>query len=544
VYNDKQGRRKYSKQDSEFMEVMRRKLERFNFVYENTEAVVASPAYPVKKAGADPSAPPESQRRLTVDLRAVNAHTVPISFPLPCFETFADAVAGSKFFGKLDLFNGYWQLPLHEDCQHFFTIQTDRGTYTPTRLIQGSRNAAGPFQAVVTGVLRDLVMKNCIVYIDDILIFAKTEQEFVEVWLEILRKLHAVNLKINAKKTELFRREIKFCGRVFSASGVSYDTEFIRSISNMSPPRTAAELRSYLASANWIRSAICNYAALTEKLQELVTEAQKTAGGSTKQVLQRITLSDIGWSEAHDMAFKRLNEAIANATTLAYPDSTMITCVTTDASDKSWAGIVTQVAPEEVDLPLPAQNHHPLAFVSGHFKDSELNWTTGEKEGFAVKETCVKASHLLQGAEPFIIHTDNLNLSYLFSSDVSVSDAKKQAAARIERWRITMQNYQYRIKHVAGEDNVAADMLSRWAAEPASGEEAGVSESAKSVMTVGEDALFGPINTPTDAELREAQKKYISDTVREEWDLSKDDDEMWRTDDGHLFVPDVQHLHQ
>ena len=132
VFATKQGRRRYSKADSVFMAAMMRKLEDFGYVYADPAATCVSPAYPVTKADPDPNAPPETQKRLTVDLRWVNSHTRPIRYPLPVLQTFAETVAGMGYFGTLDLFNGYWQLPLDKKSQQYFSIVTDRGIWTPT----------------------------------------------------------------------------------------------------------------------------------------------------------------------------------------------------------------------------------------------------------------------------------------------------------------------------------------------------------------------------------------------------------------------------
>ena len=459
----RQGRRRYSPIDSLFMKMTMQRLEKFGFVFKNSFATVTSPAYPVTKADVDPSAPLEQRKRLTVDLRAVNRHTVPIKYPLPRLETFVETVAGARFFGKMDLSNGYWQLPLDESCQEYFSIETDAGVWTPRRLIQGSRNAAGPFQAVMVNVLGDMVNTACVVYIDDILIYAKTAEEFVTNWINVMQRLNDVGLKISAKKTTFYAPEVKFCGRIFSASGVRFDDEYVAAVTKMAKPITAAELRSYLASANWLRMAIYNYAELAEPLQQLLTESLRRLPGVTKSEAKKALLADTGWNDTHDQAFAKLNAAIANAAVLAYPDDDLVTCVFTDASKFHWAGVVTQVPREDLDKPLLQQRHRPLAFVSGSFRGSQLNWPTVEKEGFGIVETCKRLSYILQRPGGFVLHTDHNNLKYLFNPDTRVTDGTRAAADRIERWIVTMRGFQFSIQHVPGVDNLLADLLSRWA---------------------------------------------------------------------------------
>ena len=191
------------------------------------------------------------------------------------------------YFGMLDLFNGYWQLPLDKESQQYFSIVTDHGTWTPTRLIQGSKNAAGPFQAVITQVVGDLLHRGCLVYIDDILVYGRTEEEFIRNWITVIEALHSVGLKISAKKTVFYAKEVKYCGRIFSASGTRFDPQHIEALSKMPTPTTAAELRSFLASVNWIRSSIPNYTTVVAPLQDLLTAALRSApdtrSGSAKK---------------------------------------------------------------------------------------------------------------------------------------------------------------------------------------------------------------------------------------------------------------------
>ena len=460
--------RRYNKIGSTAIANIMTKLERFNYVFKNNHATICSPAYPVRKAGVDHTAPPEQQFRLTVDLRAVNAHTIPTRFPLPRLETFIDRVSGMKFFGNLDLFNGYWQLPLHESCRQFFSIITDAGTWTPYRLIQRSTNAAGPFQAIICDVLGDLVNRACLVYIDDILIFGKTEEEFINNWITVLEKLHSVKLKISAKKTCFYSTDVKYCGRIFSKDGVSFDPNLLNTITHMSAPSTVAELRSYLATTNWIRTSIPRYSELIAPLQQLLTDALASIAAMDKPTNpKKVLLGTVGWIQIHTDTFTAINRAVAKSTSLAYPEEDKVLCVFTDASDLHWAGIVTQTSPEELTKPYLEQSHQPLAFLSGSFTGSQLHWPTIEKEGYGILATLTRAAHILQRPQGFQLFTDHRNLEYIFSPNPSTFDSRRQAADRIERWAILMRAFNYEIHHIPGEHNVAADLFSRWAANTA-----------------------------------------------------------------------------
>jgi hypothetical protein len=74
---------------------------------------------------------------MTVDVRAVNAQTEAMFWPMPILEVVMDHLQGAKVFFVIDFFKGYWQLPLAEASQGLFSILTDEGIYTPTRVLMG-----------------------------------------------------------------------------------------------------------------------------------------------------------------------------------------------------------------------------------------------------------------------------------------------------------------------------------------------------------------------------------------------------------------------
>ena len=100
-------------------------------------------------------------------------------------------------------------------------------------------------------------------------------------------------------------------------------------------------------------------------------------------------------------------------------------------------------------------------------------------------ESCQRGSYILMRPGGFDIYTDHRNLVYLISSDVKITDAKKQASERIERWRTLMQRFNYRIHHIPGTTNVFADMLSRIRAF----DTPGVSEFVRQVCGLVESTL-------------------------------------------------------
>jgi hypothetical protein len=119
--------------------------------------------------------------------------------------------------------------------------------------------------------------------------------------------------------------------------------------------------------------------------------------------------------------------------TLAFSDPDKRICVLTDASDRFYAGLATQIDEEQLDLPMEEQDHQPLAFLSGEFKDAQLRWTVSEKEGIAIVDTVTKVDYLLLSHDEFSILSDHLNLTYIYNPLSADPTRARHAAHNAQR---------------------------------------------------------------------------------------------------------------
>jgi hypothetical protein len=132
-------------------------------------------------------------------------------------------VKSAVFFATFDLFKGFWQLMLHPDCQEFFSFITNDTVYTPTRVSQGATDSPIHFQNQMQEVFRDMLYDNLLIWVDDIVVFARTAEEFIAVLRKFFARLHEYGLKLNAKKSCLYAKEISWCGRIIDGEGVRHD---------------------------------------------------------------------------------------------------------------------------------------------------------------------------------------------------------------------------------------------------------------------------------------------------------------------------------
>ncbi|KAJ0408845.1 hypothetical protein P43SY_000741 [Pythium insidiosum] len=345
---------------------------------------------------------------------------------------------GMEYYFDVDVFRCFFQLPLHVSSREIYTIICKMGMVMPTRVPMGSSDSVAFCQQAMEIVLGPLLFKNVLAWLDDVLGFAKTPDELLDVLEQLLSRCQEYGLKLHPRKCHFFLSRVTWCGKVISSQGVEH-----------SPERS-----------------IPDFAALTLDLQMILDVAAKQAGSRKKVKLQRVALQAIGWNEAHDDAIRNVKAALLRMVPLAHPRPGDVVCVFTDASRDHWGAAVTQIPPDDACLPLEQQRHRPLAFISGSFKDASSRWPIIEKEAFAIVETCKRLAYLLIRPNGFKVFTDHRNLQYIFDPHSIDSNVTRFQADKLQRWASTLTTFRYEIEHVAGEANVWGDLLSRWGASP------------------------------------------------------------------------------
>lgn len=209
----------------------------------------------------------------------------------------------------------------------------------------------------------------------------------------------------------------------------------------MQPPSMGDHLQQLLCAANWMRSAIPDFSKLTQPLAEALEKVYQKAGKRTKRAIKKIPLTEPIWTDTHVRSFKCLRDGIRDSVTLAHADEDKILCLFTDASENRWAGIVTQIPPEDESLPFDKQRHEPLLFMSGAFRGSSSRWSTPEKEAYAIIASIKRADYLLIRPGGFRLFTDHKNLTFIFHSQTILPALPRHVISKIERWAMTLAAY-------------------------------------------------------------------------------------------------------
>jgi hypothetical protein len=168
--------------------------------------------------------------RLCVDYRPLNAVTVKNKYPLPHIDILFDQLAGAKVFSKVDLHSGYHQIKIRPEDVPRTAFSTRYGLYEYLVMSFGLTNALAHFMYLMNSVFMPELDKFVMVFIDDILVYSKSEEEHARHLCVILPRLRDHQLYAKFSKCAFWLKEVPFLGHIISAEGIVVDPSKVRSI--------------------------------------------------------------------------------------------------------------------------------------------------------------------------------------------------------------------------------------------------------------------------------------------------------------------------
>jgi hypothetical protein len=173
--------------------------------------------------------------RLCVDYRPLNAVTIKNKYPLPRIDVLFDQLVGAKVFSKIDLRSGYHQIKIRASDIPKTAFSTRYALYEYLVMSFGLTNAPAYFMYLMNLVFMLELDKFVVVFIDDILVYSKNEDEHTEHLHIVLQRLRDHRLYAKLSKCDFWLREIKFLGHTISQDGVSVDPEKVQEVMNWKP---------------------------------------------------------------------------------------------------------------------------------------------------------------------------------------------------------------------------------------------------------------------------------------------------------------------
>ena len=260
-----------------------------------------------------------------IDYRELNKLTIKNRYPLPRIDDLFDQLQGASYFSKIDLRLGYHQLRVQEEDIPKTAFRTRYEHYEFVVMPFGLTNAPVVFMDLMNRVCRPYLDKFVIVFIDDILIYSRSEEEHRQHLRLILETLRAEKLYAKFSKCEFWIREVNFLGHVVSEKGIHVDPAKIQAIKNWSAPTTPTEIRQFLGLAGYYRRFIQNFSKIAKPLTTL----------TQKGVVFK-------WGDKQETAFQTLKQALCSAPVLSLPEGTDDFVVYCDASNQGLGCVLMQ----------------------------------------------------------------------------------------------------------------------------------------------------------------------------------------------------------
>ncbi len=366
--------------------------------------------------------------RFCVDFRALNAITIKDKYPLPRIDELFDRLQGARYFSKLDLLSGYWQIRVAESDIHKTAFRTRYGSYEWLVLPMGLTNAPATFMRLMNNIFRPYLDKFVVVFLDDILIYSRTLAEHRKHVRLVLDSLREHQLYAKLKKCSFFQEHVEFLGHRIDRDGVHMMEDKVRAIREWPTPKNVDDVRRFLGLAGYYRKFVKDYSILASPLSDLLKKD-----------------TPFQWSEQRDKAFQSLIDAITTAPTLVLPDPKLPYVITADACG---FGIGASLMQDQ------GRGLQPIAFMSKKLSPAELRYENHERELLALYRTLKEWRHYLYGSQ-FTLKTDHRNLVWL--------SKQKYLSARQMHWFTYFQEFGgvIPIEHAAGRLNGVADGLSR-----------------------------------------------------------------------------------
>ncbi|GKA49364.1 putative nucleotidyltransferase, ribonuclease H [Tanacetum coccineum] len=267
----------------------------------------------------------DGSMRLCIDYRELNRITIRNRYPLPRIDDLFDQLQGAKYFSKIDLRSGYHQLRVREQDISKTAFRTRYGHYEFLVMPFGLTNAPAVFMDLMNRIFHEYLDKFVIVFIDDILVYSKSEEEHerhLRIVLEILRQK-----KLYAKfsKCEFWLQQVAFLGHIVSADGIIMDPSKVEAITKWPRPTTVTEVRSFLGLAGYYRRFVEGFSRLALPLTQLMRKGEKFV-----------------WTDERQESFEELKRRLVSAPILTLPSGSGGFQIYSDASKKGLGCVLMQ----------------------------------------------------------------------------------------------------------------------------------------------------------------------------------------------------------
>ena len=369
---------------------------------------------------------PNGSLRICLDPRNLNKAIKRHHHKLPTTEEILSKMSNAKYFTKLDASNAYWQIPLDDESSRLLTFNSPYGRYRFLRMPFGIHSASEICQVRIAHIIEHV--EGAINSQDDIIIWGSTKSQLKDRTVACLESIRKSGLKLRRDKCQFEMCELNYLGHTISADGIEPDFEKIAAILEIQYPKNVKELQRFLGMINYLGKFIPNLSEVAAPLRKLLEK-------------------DIHWSfdQPQINSVEKLKQLITTSPILKYFNPNLPIKVSSDASKEGLGAVLEQYH---------ETGWHPVAFASRSLTSSEANYCPFELETLSIVFACEKFREYLYGQQ-FEICNDHQPLKSIFNKPLS------KAPARIQRFLLRLQRYNFNVNYVQGKHMHVADTLSR-----------------------------------------------------------------------------------
>jgi len=364
--------------------------------------------------------------RICMDPGDLNQNIKREHYQIPKREEIASEMAGAKYFSKLDVAQGFWQIKLDEESSRYCTFNTPFGRYRFLRMPFGIISASEIYHRAMDNMLEGLEGVHC--YVDDVVIWGSNLIEHNERLTKVLQRVRENGLTLNREKCQFGVQEITCLGDKLSFQGVKPDQEKIKAILGMPRPTDRKGVLRIMGMINFIGKFIPNLSVKTSALRELLHDSK-----------------EFKWTSRNEREWNALKVTLTNAPVLAYYDPNKRLKISTDASKDGLGAVLLQAE---------GDSWKPVAYPSRSMTETETRYAQIEKECLGLSYGLQKCHCYVYGLPTFTVETDHRPLVSIIKKSLN------EMSPRIQRLIMKLQRYDFDLKYTPGKHLVLADALS------------------------------------------------------------------------------------
>lgn len=302
-----------------------------------------------------------------MDYRKLNDVTIGDAYPIVDLSDILLQVGNAAYFSVLDLASGFHQIQIDPRDRYLTAFSTGTSPHPNlclgnqfefNRMPFGLKNAPATFTRLMRTIMSGLQGLSCLVYMDDIVVFAHLLAEYNMRLKQVLDRLIEHNLKLQPEKCKFLRKEVVYLGHLISRDGVRPDPNKTAAVNGFPRPKNQKSVRSFLGLIGFYRKMVSHFDSLSKPLTSLLKKD-----------------STFKWTEQCEGAFNLLKKAVTTAPILQHPNFKERFVLTCDGSSIAISGVLSQ---GELGSDLP------IAFVSRTLQATESRCSTTEREMLAI----------------------------------------------------------------------------------------------------------------------------------------------------------------